>query len=41
MGIDGMKIHVHLVDDPGFACASSLAGKKDICDDLIFASSGH
>jgi hypothetical protein len=39
MGIDGTEIHVYLVEDPGFACASSLAGIKNICDDLIFASS--
>jgi hypothetical protein len=41
MGIDGTKIHIHLVDDPGFVCAGSLAGRKDIGKDLIFASSRH
>jgi hypothetical protein len=41
MGIDGTKIHIRLVDDPGFVCAGSLAGRKDIGKDLIFASSRH
>jgi hypothetical protein len=41
MRIDGTEIHIHLVDDPGFVCAGSLAGRKDIGKNLIFASSRH
>jgi hypothetical protein len=41
MGIDGTEIHIRLVDDPGFVCAGSLAGRKDIGKDLVFASSRH
>jgi hypothetical protein len=41
MRIDGTEIHIHLVDDPVFVCAGSLAGRKDIGKDLVFASSRH
>jgi hypothetical protein len=41
IGIDGTEIQIRLVNDPSFVCASSLAGRKDMGKDLIFASSGH